>query len=325
MRFLILKAKYTAAKGATNGTVVLTAGKTAGTATVWLIELDPQGDVVGTAKLTVTVKGAAKKLVISEETELVKTENSVNSAKYELKAVTPVKNASVPANTETATTFGFMGYLADGKTIADMETGTYYVDDTYDKDMINVVVGTNYKISIDTKNKTKVGKTKVTLVHKQSGAKATFTVNVTNPVTALKTTLDAATEDNDQKLGIKGDKVTLKVVETKKITAADTTDKVKVYVVEPGAKSNNAYTAGLKVEKNAETGKYEIKCTTSKAVKAQYKEGVLTITRTDPFLDAQVWFVYTDAGTKVPYAIKAADIEGIVLEKAYVTGVGASN
>lgn len=271
----ILKATYKTVKGMEGGALTLTAGKNAGAVKVWVIDVNGNGEIVRSGSFTVTVSGAASKMAVADTNDNV------------------LKGASV-AHGATAK-FNIIGYLADGKTVT--EDASYSVSVVAPKEGQEAIIDASYASGILTIKSLGNGTGKATVNVKCTESNKILKVNVTviNPVTAVKA---AIAEDSAKTLYLKGEKVTMNVTETKTIADAPTTDKVTVYVAD-------------ETEAKLAVNGTKVEYTLSKGVKAAYKNGVLTLTREDPFTPAVVYLAYTDTASGSVTVYKVATIAAI--------------
>ena len=393
----ILKANYKVAKGASNGTLTLTAGKKAGSVLVWVIQVDAKGNVLASSALRVDVKGAAKKInigsVVTEDGKVTGFETVKNAAVvYNSGSLTEKEVDKVVVDDEeiagsqsgnVGATYDIQGLLADKTTEVNAADVTYKAEiaaggeafitadivatlvDTKDKTSVEVVGSEGYTNAIKAGSvvtayalnikpvwnaaATAKSKTKVTVTNVESGAKATISVQLTNPIEGgFGLEFVKPTEENklNSQLIFKGNKVQFnvneltaselakRVPEDKEKEAPDvaTTDKLKVYVnVRPQAKvdevkdkSGNVITPAQEEIKapsyNAETKKIE-NLAPSKAVKAAYKNGVLTVTRVDPTQSAMVYIAATDPVTKVVRFFEVLDVDAVEVEDQFFSAI----
>lgn len=253
-----------AAVKAKDSSVTITAGKEAGSAVIWVAEVDKKAKTVGAyAKINCTVKMAPSKFTI----EVPKTESAEAITKKTTLTVgstlTLAVNVSKPETVDADTTYTWSVKLpknaAIDKNIAFEEGETEGTCTFTFKEMVNATKAESYTI---------------TCVNDQSQKKSTFKVTVVNDITAV-TIGDAET------IAI-ADATEAKQTATVKATiatnaganVADSTDKIKVYIAgtdKIGAGEGYTLTVGEK--------KDTFKLTTkSKEVSAKYKDGDITLT-----------------------------------------------
>ena len=254
-----------AAVKAKDSSVTITAGKEAGSAVIWVAEVDKKAKTVGAyAKINCTVKMAPSKFTIevpktgSAEAITKKTTLTVGSS------VTLAVNVSKPeTGVDESTTYTWSVKLpknaAIDKNIAFEEGDTEGTCTFTFKEMVNATKAESYTI---------------TCVNDQSQKKSTFKVTVVNDITAV-TIGDAET------IAI-ADATEAKQTATVKATiatnaganVADSTDKIKVYIAGTDKiGEGEGYT--LTVGEKKDTFKLTTK---SKEVSAKYKDGDITLT-----------------------------------------------
>lgn len=324
----ILKAKYTVAKGTSYGTITLTAGDVPGIVKVWIVQIDAQNRIAGSASMTVTAKGSAQMMLLTADS--LKNGDKVIPARE----LTEVTKVSIPV--KKSSTYNLACFLKDGTTVADASS-TYKISSDNEslltakfgeKTVGGQKVADYSKVVFTSPSSTAtVGKAKVTITCNESGKKLTITVIVTNPVTGITSALESPTDTTDlkkdQKLWLKGDAVTLKITEKLGLPALKTTDTVKIYVSEVADYDSKNNVDGIKAPAYDSKAK-KVVYTKSNAVTASYKNGILKIKRTDPFKGAEIWFAYTDSVTKQVDLFKACAVKPIVLTDSYISVVSGT-
>ncbi len=310
----ILKASYKAE----DSSITLKPNKAAGTVKVWAVVLDAENEIAASASITVTVKSAANKISFYEEVEVPAEEEDgeATTAKNTLKSVV------IPVGSGETISFEALG--KDNKVTEDASY-TYEIDEKF-ADNIEVTEITENSITVnaialdkdgeeeDAAYVAKVVKTKVAVICKESGKKATITVTVTNPATDIA---PAFAEDSASALLYEKDTATVVINAVTADENMPTTDKVKVYVAAPAQEEvkdeeGNVVTAAAVQFGLDENGKLT-KFTKSKAVAAKLNaDGTVTLTRKECFEEAEIWLVYTDSATKELKLEKLAFIEKVI-------------
>lgn len=262
----LAKASYKKAndKKKTTANITVTAGKKAGTAVIWVAEINKAKEIVAYASFEVDVKVAPKKFtLVSGEVEKKKTVNvteevalAVNNGEEVVSEdATYTWTIKAPKGIPADTTEVYFTLAADGKNA------------TFTASAMTTTA--------------KADKYTITCVNDQSQKKATFTVTVVNDLTSVTLgdiELETATEDKVVKELVCNSDYTVEAAYAPAavdgVVPFATTDKVKLYVAEV-PKEGNAY----EIDETGKAPKFKFTGTKATALTAKVaKDGKITLT-----------------------------------------------
>lgn len=288
--------------------ITVTAGKKAGTAVIWVAEINKAKEVVAYASFEVAVKEAPKKFSIeipaTEDAEAIAKKATVNvGTSVALAVVLPEEVTASDDTTYTWTVKGPKGVTEDAYTLTGNDAAA------------------TFKATAMTTT-AKADKYTITCTNDQSQKKAKFTVTVVNDLTDVKLgdiKLDNADEAKVVKELVCNADYTVEAAyapaAVEGVVPYATTDKVKLYVAEVPEGEAKAYT----IDEAGKNPKFQFTGTKAKALTAKIdKQGKITLTAkkgTEGGTQVQLIWVSTHADKTIDVYTTIVTI-GEVVEEA---------